>query len=731
MASTIYARPASHDNGPVRGAQLRRAAAFGTLALIMVLFIVDVPLGLAIMNAPATTTSASYGGGGNGQPSFAFAIPMLGLAVLATIIVLRRQGNRIGWLLLGAVVFVALQGVAADYGTYAINIQHRALPGGDLAAGLGDMLWLPFVGMVLVLPLQLFPDGRPVSRRWRWLLWATIGAIVVGYFANTFAPSTMPGVHFPRASGVLGTILKRSRVLLLLFALCALASFASLIVRYRRSGSEVRHQARWLILSGILYAVPFTAYGVIGLVTGVYPAPLAATSVLGLVSVPFAMSIAVLKYRLYDIDVIISRAVVYGSLAAGITAVYVAIVVGVGTLLGSGGRPNLLLSIAATAIVAAGFQPVRERLQRFANRLVYGKRATPYEVLSQFSQRVAETYAAEDALPRMARVLAEGTSASRADVWLRSEGELRRAASWPDLADAATPVLDVTGQLLPAVPGDHVIAVRHQGDLLGALSVTKRQGEALTPIEAKLVDDLGHQAGLVLKNVGLTAELLARLDDLRASRKRLVAAQDAERRRLERNLHDGAQQNLVALKVKLGLAETLADRDPEKARDLIVQLKADADEALDTLRDLARGIYPPLLADRGLEAALEAQARKATLPVAVEATGLGRYPQDVEAAVYFCTMEMLQNVQKYAGATSARVTVVDDGRQLSFSVVDDGAGFDVAQVKRGAGLQNMEDRLDSLGGALDIVSAPGHGTTVSGRLPHNVTASQPEAVLGG
>jgi signal transduction histidine kinase len=247
--------------------------------------------------------------------------------------------------------------------------------------------------------------------------------------------------------------------------------------------------------------------------------------------------------------------------------------------------------------------------------------------------------------------------------------------------------------------------------------VSKRPGESLTPIEQKLLDDLAHQAGLVLKNVGLTSELLARLEDLRASRQRLVAAQDQERRKLERNLHDGAQQNLVAIKLKLGLAAMLADKDPERARQSIVELKADTDEALDTLRDLARGIYPPLLADKGLRAALESQARKATLPVIVEADGIGRYSQDIEAAVYFCCLEAMQNVQKYAGAGRATIRLREVDGGLNFEVDDDGAGFDAATQKKGSGLQNMEDRLDALGGALQLRSAPSHGTVVTGRLP--------------
>jgi signal transduction histidine kinase len=365
-------------------------------------------------------------------------------------------------------------------------------------------------------------------------------------------------------------------------------------------------------------------------------------------------------------------------------------------------------------------------VQKVANRLVYGKRATPYEVLSQFSERVAESYASDDVLPRMARVLAEGTSAELAEVWLRSGGELRRAAAFP--ADSAIPAaVELSGTAELSIPtADREVVVRHQGDVLGALTVTKRRGESLTPIEIKLMDDLAHQAGLVLKNVGLTADLQARFDDLRASRQRLVAAQDNERRRLERNLHDGAQQHLVALKVKLGLVEMLATRDPEKAKATLVALKRDADEALETLRDLARGIYPPLLAEKGLAAALQSQAGRATIPVRVDADGVGRYSQETEAALYFCTLEALQNVQKYAVASSVAVRLRAEEKQLLVEVADDGRGFDVTVVTRGAGLTNMEDRLDALGGTLQIESTVGVGTTLRATVP--VSPAVPVAV---
>jgi len=326
-------------------------------------------------------------------------------------------------------------------------------------------------------------------------------------------------------------------------------------------------------------------------------------------------------------------------------------------------------------------------------------------------------------LPRMAQVLREGTGAEAATVWLRSGEELRPMATSPDTFVGYQP-LPMSDGVLPAFPGStQAIPVRHQGVLLGALSVVTRRGETLTSTEQRLVDDLAEQAGLVLKNVGLTADLQRRVEELRASRQRLVAAQDGERRRIERNLHDGAQQHLVAVAVKLGIAQMQAAKDPEKARLSVEALKGDVDEALETLRDLARGIYPPLLAEQGLVAALQAHARKATLPVEVDATGIGRYPQELEAALYFCTLEALQNVQKYAGASSARLRLHANDTELSVSVSDDGCGFDVEHARRGAGLTNMEDRLAALGGSLHLESRPGHGTTLTATVPVPVTAS--------
>jgi len=414
---------------------------------------------------------------------------------------------------------------------------------------------------------------------------------------------------------------------------------------------------------------------------------------------------------------IFDKRVLFGVLLVFLTAVYIGVAVGVGTIIGFSDERNLLPAIWATAIVAVLFQPIRVRLQRFADRFIYGERATPYEVLAHFADRVAGTYATEDVLPKMAGALQEGTGANRAEVWLRSGDRLRLAASSPDEGVEGDSFVSLTEEsALPEFAEvDRAIEVRHQGELLGALTLTKPPGEHMRTEEDELIQDLASQAGLVMRNVGLNQEVLARLEELKASRQRLVAAQDEARRRLERNLHDGAQQHLVALKVQLRLVERIADS--EKVKSMLRKVASDADEALEALRDLARGIYPPLLADQGLAAALEAQAGKAPMPVTVHATKISRHSEDVEAAVYFCCLEALQNSVKHANASSVEVELTEKDGVLSFCISDNGGGFDLATTPHGDGLLNMADRLEAIGGRLEVQSSPLGGTSVMGHLP--------------
>ncbi|MGN6677560.1 MAG: sensor histidine kinase, partial [Streptosporangiaceae bacterium] len=500
---------------------------------------------------------------------------------------------------------------------------------------------------------------------------------------------------------------------------------------YRSGLPELRQQIKWLA---------FTAAALVGCSLVVLASqdlggqhwalrPTIADEVvtaIGLVGFPVAIAIAILKYGLYQIDVIISKALTYGLLSAALTAVYVGIVVGIGTLAGYAGGPAL--TVAAAVVVAVLFHPVRQRASQLANRFVYGRRASPYQVLADFAQDMAGQLDADAALDRMAAVLGGATGAERVEVWVLVGDRLLPQSVWPSDAAHGDAPLAVTRTAGLAVLGavSRAIGVYHRDEPLGAITLAKARNEPVSAAEDNLLTDLASQAGLVLRNVRLTAELRATIDDLRASRRRLVQAQDDERQRIERNLHDGAQQQLVALSVHLGLLDGAAD-DPEEVRELTAELRSGLRAAMDDLRALARGIYPPVLADQGLRAALQEQADRAPIPVVIDADGIGRFSREAETALYFCILEALQNAAKYAGASLTTVTVREVDGMLDFSIADDGVGFDLAAAAGGSGLQGMADRLSAAGGELHVTSAPGKGTAISGTVP--VTALVP-AMIG-
>ncbi|MFI5392454.1 MAG: histidine kinase [Myxococcota bacterium] len=629
-------------------------------------------------------------------------VPIIGV-VLAT----RRPSSPIGWMFLLAGFFLGLGSFTQQYAIRGLIVEPGSLPLIYGVAWLANWSWAIPIGVLPFLFL-LFPDGHLPSERWRWVAWfdgivvaaLTVGGMVLAAFVWSTPFATDPN----EVSGPVGSFANVTfGVSLLLILLSLPVSFVGLVMRFRRSRGEERLQLKWFVTAAAFVAASFV-------VTNSFLTGAQLLSTFSLLFLYASIAIAVLKYRLYDINVVIGRAVVFTVLAAFITIVYIGLVIGVGTLVGNDRSP--LLSAVAAAVVAVAFQPVRERARRLANRVVYGKRATPYEVLAGFAERASETYSTDDVLPRLVRVLAEGIGAERATVWLAVGSELRSASSWPDGA-TASPVLRRSGsdQDLPVFPErERAFPVRHGGELLGAISVVTPVTEPLGPDRERLVSDVAAQTGLVLRNVRL-------IEDLRESRRRIVATQDVRAKALERNIHDGAQQQLVALAVKQRLAETLVDRDPTKAKSMLADIQAETHDALENLRDLARGIYPPLLADQGLASALQAQARKSVVPVDVHADGIGRCSQEVESAVYFSCLEAMQNVTKYAHASQVTIDLEETGGSLRFSVVDDGVGFDVDATSYGTGLQGMADRLDAINGSLEVRSAPGGGTTVEGTVP--------------
>jgi signal transduction histidine kinase len=414
---------------------------------------------------------------------------------------------------------------------------------------------------------------------------------------------------------------------------------------------------------------------------------------------------------------------VVAGLALYIAAVYAIVVLGADQLIGTGNSPKLWLSALATAIVALSFEAVQARLER-AVAAVLGVRASPYEVLSRFADT---THAASsDDLPaRMAELLAEGTGAATAQVWLMVGNVPTLAASWPasTTGETAPPVLSGATHHA-SVDGRRSLPVRDGGELLGVLSVRENDDAPLTPVEERLFAGLAAQAGLVLRAARLRAELSLRLvelsaraDELRASRERLIETQDGERKSLERDIHDGAQQNLVALTVNLRLAQTVAGRAPDRARTVLAAQSLAAQDAIDTLSQLSRGIYPAVLADQGLIPALRSVVATSPLEVVLQADRSVRLPQECEAALYFCCLEALQNAAKHSATERASVCLVRGPGTVRLTVSDSGRGFDRNRAPEGAGLANMRDRIDALGGSINLTSVAGAGTTVEIELP--------------
>jgi len=700
-----------------------------------------VGMSLTVLSVVAAVTGFALfvAGGGRLVDSWMLhnLVGSLAVALAFAAMVRRKPTNGAVWALGWSMVFQAV-GQAFVLGLIAYGVSNelgrevvrdaRPYTFDDLPTWLGwlhvaaDVTWIPAVALLVTFALLLFPDGHPPSRRWRPVIVVAAAGILVTSAALAVASrrsgdATAGSVDVEGALGVIAGLGGASIVI------TAVLSVASLVVRYRRSAGVERRQIRWIAVGGAVFVSSTLVWAWaavdLALVERVF-------WVVSLFTFPVLLAcyaVAILRYRLYDIDVVISRSLVIAVLAGFIAIVYVTVVVGVGQLFGRGDRPQLLLQVMATAIVAVAFQPLRLRARRFADRLVLGHRATPYEVLSGFS-RQASNAGDEATLQRIADLLADGTGALPATVWLRVGGELRPAAVSGDVARSDPRPLD-DGDL-PDLGVSLAIPVRHEGELLGAVTLTKPRSEPPSEQDEELATRLAGGLALVLRNARLTAELQERLRDLEASRQRIVHAQDDTRRKIERDLRAGAQRQLTDLERRLEQVRTQAvEAGAERTAALLEQLVGEVEDAAATLRDLAQGIYPPLLEEEGLGPALAQRVQGAPLPVTLHASGLGRYGREIEGAIYFCILEALQNAARYSEATSVHVRLELQDGCLSFDVTDDGAGFEPGRTAHGSGLRGMADRLDTLGGTLEIHSTRGVGTRISGRVP--VPASQEPA----
>lgn len=546
------------------------------------------------------------------------------------------------------------------------------------------------------------------------------------YLALTFPVLSPPARRFPRATA--GVVIA---VPLLLYGLYflhrgevpSLAWFFMVpvvqlvVVSYnvvRLRDPALRVQARWVGLA-FPYRIAATVVSVLGFIGVV---PLAASDwVPPLPDLVFtaALAIAVLRYRLLDIDVVVNHALVYGVLTAFVVGVYSAVVGYVGALLQVGDR--LALSLVASALVAILLQPLRERVQRGVNRVMYGERDEPYAVLSRLGRRLESTLAIDDLLPTITETIARAMKLPYAALYIHHHNVATRAAEY-----SAT-----TGAGNAAAPVELALPLVAQGEMVGELRLRLRGGEReLSAADRRLLGDLTRQAGMAVQATRLTGELRSLTEDLQLSRERLVTAREEERRRLRRDLHDGLGPQLASLSLKVDAARNLLRRNPERA-DAVLESIGDQMQA--TIADIRRLVYelrPPALDQLGLATALQQYA--AQLPgdttIVVDASGeLPPLPAAVEVAAYRITLEALTNVLRHAAAGHCVVQLCCDDRALLLAVSDDGQGLP-AQAAAGVGLRSMRERAAELGGVCTVERQVGGGTVVRARLPLAVSADR-------
>ncbi|HEX9097960.1 MAG TPA: histidine kinase [Candidatus Dormibacteraeota bacterium] len=480
------------------------------------------------------------------------------------------------------------------------------------------------------------------------------------------------------------------------FQFSIVIALALLILRYRRSRSELRRQIRWPLFGiavtfgavNLLFFLP-TSNGPENLVDGIV-----FFGLLALLPVPLA--IGILNPPWLDVDLVIRRSLVYGVLWLLIAAAYVGIGTTVGIALGQ--RVPLQLAILLTIAATLVFQPARHWLEQLGDRLVFGRRLGGYQLISQLGAELESSTAPKDVAGTVAAVVQTGLGAR----WVRVDLN-RPQPTAVALAGAGTSENAVAALSAPLV---------HANQVVGRIECGPKLKGDYVHADQELLNTLGRQAALSIRNSQLTAELSDRLEELAASRMRLVQADDVARRRLERDLHDGVQQQLVGLLARLGLARNQLRRDPELAGSTLRDVSLDAQRALENVQELARGIHPAVLTDRGLIEAVRERATRMTVPVEVRTDGLppgARFASDLEGAAYFFVSEALANVLKHANANRVEVRFVGGDAGLVVEVEDDGRGFDAGRAKR-SGLRGLQDRIETLGGRLEIMSGLGSGT---------------------
>jgi len=659
-----------------------------------------------------------------GRPSSGFAVltGVLSLAypMVGALIASRLPSNPIGWIFCSVGLLYSAQRFSLAYADYAV-VENLTLPASEYAAWFSTLV--DFTGLVLagVLVMLLFPDGRLLSRRWQLVAWtAVLGAVLTALYDAFYPGRVNPNTYFENPFGFQGSYILGfttfeffwtsavvGEVLLLTSSLAALFS---LFVRLHRARGDERQQLKWFLYAtvpaGLCFSFVLLSYSVFDFTYLVFGTPLepfgqneqeiSYVGVFALLFVPVFTYIAILKYRLYYIDVVINRTLVYGALTACVAGIYVLAVVALGALFQAQG--HLAVSLSATGLVAVLFQPLRSRLQRGVNRLMYGERDDPYAVTSRLGRRLEATLVPEAVLPTVVETIAQALKLPYAAILLQDGNGYRTAASYGSPRGES--------ETLPLI---------YQREEIGQLVLSPRApGEGFSDADRDLLEDLARQAEVAVHAVRLTA-------DLQSSRERLVATREEERRRLRRDLHDGLGAQLAGLNVQAGALRRLIPRDPDAAEEVVVELREELRSAISDIRRLVYDLRPPALDDLGLAEALRRLAERygsegEQLRMLVEAPeDLPSLPAAVEVAVYRITQEALTNVARHARARTCvvRLAVKND---VALQIVDDGVGIP-AQRSAGVGLSSMRERASELGGSCVVEPVPKGGTQVLVRLP--------------
>ncbi|MGH9248297.1 MAG: histidine kinase [Acidimicrobiales bacterium] len=691
-ATTLAAAESATPALPARGGRLGRRVLFASVVAAWLV----VPASLSVVvylnrqldevGRPELAQGLSDG--------VVYILAMFSAATVGAALAMRRPRHPVGWLFLAQGGVLAVGTALISYATYGAIARPGSLPVAAAAGVVGDsgfLVWFVLIALIF----HLTPDGRPLSRRWAVLAWATVVSGFVAVLATWLSDGPLDppveSIRNPMAiSGIDNVMEYVGGIADIATAIGVLVGAVSLIARYRRAKGLERRQLLWMAPAAIfvpaLVAASFVASylnndAVLNIVAGSF-----------VVLLPLAAALAITRYHLYDIDRILSRALTYVLVTAVLAATYVVVVLAVGAAFGGSQLSAVVATLAAVSIAGPAYRKLQEVVDRRFNR----RRFEAVQVIRRYVRDPSPDVTPEEVLRQ---AVADPTL--RVSYWVDGRGE------W------------VTGDGRPAEPGATDVELR------GHDRPIARVGFEGADTSRELVEAAVVEARPELDNAGLRAAVALQLVEVRESRARIVSAADASRRQIERDLHDGAQQHLVALAVKLGLARKLAASDPAAVDSLLAQLRDDVQEALTRVRELAHGIYPPLLRDHGLGEALRNAAGRATLPTTAEVGTERRFGAEVEAAVYFCCLEAMQNAGKHAGdRAEVTVRIEVEGDVLVFEVHDDGSGFDPSVVGESHGFVNMRDRLGAFGGTLSVTSAPYAGTVVRGSLPPSAAESR-------